>query len=188
MSLGRTSKLNVLRESPLDHCAAGPPTAAAEAGPSVPNRWIASRYNVQTTTADGRLIVWNTLRGSISAFRSEQRDKVRSLLTRRGCEGKPEGIIGYLRDRGYLLEDGANEYRMFQSAFGHQHYRQDMLELILLSSEDCNFRCQYCYEDFARGTMKPDVRENIKRLVQKKLPGRFSGRSLPSIPWAFIVI
>lgn len=172
MSLGRSSSFHILQESPLDHRAVTPAPARPEPPPSpLPQRWIASRYNVQTTTEDGRLIVWNTFRGSISTFRPELRDTIRALLTRRGCEGKPEGYIGYLRDRGYLLAAGTNEYRLFQSAFGHQHYRQDMLELTLLSSEDCNFRCQYCYEDFARGTMDPAVRENVKKLLAKRLPG-----------------
>ena len=50
------------------------------------------------------------------------------------------------------------------------HYRQDVLELILLASEDCNFRCTYCYEDFQRGTMLPSVREGVKKMVERRAP------------------
>ena len=39
-----------------------------------------------------------------------------------------------------------------------------------MASEDCNFRCKYCYEEFARGTMLPEVREAIKKNVIKRLP------------------
>jgi uncharacterized protein len=52
---------------------------------------------------------------------------------------------------------------------GQQHYSTDALELFLLASEDCNFRCVYCYEDFPRGTMLPEVRERVKKLVGNKI-------------------
>jgi uncharacterized protein len=54
--------------------------------------------------------------------------------------------------------------------FGRQHYREDRLELILLASEDCNFRCRYCYEDFPRGTMEPGVRAGVQRLLASRVP------------------
>ncbi len=171
MPAGLSSKFDILRESPLDHHLPPPKETPSEAAVSSSSRWVASRYNIQTQTEDNRFIVWNTFRGTMSVFPAEQRDAVKSLLTKRGGEGSLKGLVGYLYDRGYLIPEGTDEYRLFQHAFGHQHYRQDALELILLSSEDCNFRCQYCYEDFARGTMKPQVRESIKKLVKQRLPG-----------------
>jgi uncharacterized protein len=71
--------------------------------------------------------------------------------------------------RGYLVSRGTDELRKVRYLSGEQHYRNDVLELILLASEDCNFRCTYCYEDFRRGTMKPAVRAGVKRLVQNRL-------------------
>ncbi len=38
-----------------------------------------------------------------------------------------------------------------------------------MASEDCNFRCKYCYEEFARGTMLPEVREAIKKHATKAI-------------------
>lgn len=158
---------NILQHSPHD---LGP---VKEMHPNLPVvlRWVPSRYNVRATTADGQLVLWNTYTGKISVFKAHQIGPVVNLLSRRGFESKPEGMVKYLYQRGYLVKEGTDEYRRIQLAFGQQQYRTDRLELILLASEDCNFRCQYCYEDFARGTMLPDVREGVKRLVQKKLPG-----------------
>ncbi len=42
------------------------------------------------------------------------------------------------------------------------------LELIILPTEKCNFRCTYCYEDFEIGRMKPDVVNGIKALITKR--------------------
>jgi len=45
------------------------------------------------------------------------------------------------------------------------------LNLILLSTEQCNFRCSYCYEDFAIGRMAPDVVAGVKRLIDRRIDG-----------------
>lgn len=44
-------------------------------------------------------------------------------------------------------------------------FSNKFLELILFITEQCNFRCKYCYEDFAIGRMKPDVISGVKNLV-----------------------
>jgi uncharacterized protein len=158
--------LTVLPKSPLD--SEPPRPEIAIPGTS---RWVPSRYNVRATMEDGRLILWNSLNGSLSVFKTEQAERVRLLLRKTGIDSQPNGMAKYLFDRGFLIKDGLNEYRQVQLAFGQQHYRTDILQLILLASEDCNFRCQYCYEDFARGTMQPEVRESIKRLLTKRIGG-----------------
>ena len=51
-----------------------------------------------------------------------------------------------------------------------QSLRDDVLHLILLPTEKCNFRCTYCYEDFAVGKMAPATVQGIKRLLQRRIP------------------
>ena len=91
------------------------------------------------------------------------------MLSQIGFDSVKNGICGYLVDRGYLVLADSDELRKVQYAAGIEHYRSDVLELILLASEDCNFRCTYCYEHFKRGTMQPHVREGIKHLVNNRL-------------------
>lgn len=44
------------------------------------------------------------------------------------------------------------------------------LHLILLPTEKCNFRCTYCYEDFAIGRMRAAVANGVKRLLETRVP------------------
>jgi len=175
MPAGVSSKFNILQQSP--HDLLPPENPKPQDGSKT--RWVASRYNVRATTEDGRLLLWNTFKGTMSVFKPEQKSSIEQLLTRRGFEARPLGMIKYLYDRGFLVKEGTDEYRRFQLGFGEQHYRTDRLELFLLASEDCNFRCQYCYEDFARGTMQPGVRTGVKNLVRKAA----SRLSTLSIAW-----
>ena len=43
------------------------------------------------------------------------------------------------------------------------------LSLILFPTEKCNFRCTYCYEDFAIGRMSADTIAGIKNLVRGRI-------------------
>jgi uncharacterized protein len=166
MSLGLTQKFNILQQSPHDFA----PPAEPELNQDGVMSWVPSRFNVRATTEDGRLVLWNSYKGTMSVFGAGQKATIENLLRQRGFEARSQGIVRYLFLRGFIVKRGTNEYRRVQLGFGQQHYRNDVLELILLASEDCNFRCQYCYEDFARGTMQPAVRNGIKNLLLKRLP------------------
>jgi uncharacterized protein len=43
------------------------------------------------------------------------------------------------------------------------------LELIIFPTEQCNFRCVYCYEDFALGRMAPEVVQGIRSLLDRRV-------------------
>ncbi|MEA3060336.1 MAG: uncharacterized protein QOJ94_117 [Sphingomonadales bacterium] len=43
-------------------------------------------------------------------------------------------------------------------------------QLIILPTEKCNFRCTYCYEDFAIGKMKEPVIAGIERFMDRRIP------------------
>lgn len=177
MTLRLAEKFDILRRSPHDASPSPEPESKDTALEVV--SWVPSRYNVRAKTTDGKLVLWNTYHATLTVFQPEQREAIEALLSPKGFDAREEGAVEYLARRGYLLPAGTNEFLRFQLAFGQQHYRSDHLRLILLSSEDCNFRCTYCYEKFAHGTMLPWVRSGIKNLVRERLPGL---RSL-SVSW-----
>jgi uncharacterized protein len=163
------TEIDIKKVSPLDSLEA-PQLDLVQIKPLATKlQWEASRYNLRTTAQDGSYVLWNSYTGAICVIKPEQRLGVQALL-KEGYTGEPKGVVKYLSDNGFMVPKGTNEYRKVQLAFGQQHYRQNIFELILLASEDCNFRCNYCYEDFARGTMLPSVREGVKKLVERKAP------------------
>lgn len=133
-------------------------------------RWIPSRFNARTVGDDGRLILWNTLSGTISVFRPADRERVLASLSAVGVAAPLDKTGEYLSRRGFLVQDDVNELDLFRYRYGKEQYRNDALQLILLASEDCNFRCVYCYEKFKNGTMLPDVRQGVRALVLRRAP------------------
>jgi uncharacterized protein len=163
-----TDDKDLLRKSPLD----SQPTNIVkliQLKSAKSKQWVASRFNAKITTDKDETILWNSYTGAVNAFTPEHRATLNELLSRDGFTGELNGLAKYLHERGFLVAHATDEYRRFQLQFGQQQYREDILELILLASEDCNFRCIYCYEDFQHGTMLPSVRNKIKKLVENRV-------------------
>jgi uncharacterized protein len=158
--------------SPLDRAprAAGAAPGLVQLRATPRARMVPSRFNARTVGDDGRLILWNTLSGALSVFQPRHRERVVAALARGGVREPLGRVADYLRRRGYLVREGVNELEQFRYRFARQHWRQDALQLILLASEDCNFRCVYCYERFLNGTMEPGVRAGVRRLVEERAP------------------
>lgn len=132
--------------------------------------YVPSRFNARSTINDGTLVLYNSYSGAISGFPATSRAEVENLLHKEGFRGSLEGLSQYLYERGYLIEAGTNELNRARLLFGNLQYRQDRLEFILLPSEECNFRCTYCYETFPRGTMEPWVRGSVISLFERRAP------------------
>ncbi|XUW93347.1 radical SAM protein (plasmid) [Burkholderia sp. M6-3] len=47
---------------------------------------------------------------------------------------------------------------------------EKILSLIVMPTEKCNFRCTYCYEDFAHGKMSAQTIESVKLLIRRRVP------------------
>jgi uncharacterized protein len=49
--------------------------------------------------------------------------------------------------------------------------RNDVLRLVLLPTEKCNFRCTYCYEAFLIGRMSSSTIQGIRRFIDRRVRG-----------------
>ena len=168
---------SILWESPHDKAYPENSMSCPDKQVAEDEAWVPSRFNVRAVTEDGGILLWNTLSGSMSLFKPGQAGRIKGLLARKGHGATGDPFAKYLYDRGFLVKQSSDELSKFRYYFGQQHYRDDVLQLILMSSEDCNFRCKYCYEKFARGTMLPWVRRGIKNFVEKKA-GRLRNLSI----------
>lgn len=61
-----------------------------------------------------------------------------------------------------------NELDEFELAFSRAATNR-ALELVILPTEQCNFRCVYCYEDFAVGRMSAATVAAVKQLLARRL-------------------
>jgi uncharacterized protein len=73
-----------------------------------------------------------------------------------------------MSDRAYVTAADA-ESATFAGQF-RRAWAPDVMELTVLPTERCNFRCTYCYEDFKIGRMSLDTVRGVKALVERRAP------------------
>jgi uncharacterized protein len=73
-----------------------------------------------------------------------------------------------MSDRAYIASTDT-ESGTYAGQF-RRGWAPDVMELTILPTERCNFRCTYCYEDFKIGRMSPETVQGVKTLVERRAP------------------
>ncbi len=129
--------------------------------------YIPSRFNALSHTDDGGVVLFNSYTGAITHFNEEEKQSAISALKRTGIALLENHIHKDLFRDGFLISGDVDEKKRAQ--YLHQSlHRTDLLHLIIMPTESCNFRCTYCYETFERGKMKRSVINSLKAFVQEK--------------------
>ncbi|WP_273837314.1 radical SAM/SPASM domain-containing protein [Guptibacillus sedimenti] len=131
------------------------------------DHWMSSRYTIQSKEEDGSLYLSNTYSGAFINVPPKHVTSVKNIL-KNGYDGELEGLPKILAHRGFIVKETTNE--LFRARMLHEiaGRKNDTLQLIFLVTEQCNFRCTYCYEKFEKGKMTKEVRESIKKYVRNK--------------------
>lgn len=132
-------------------------------------KWVPSRFNA-IAEDNHRLILYNSYTGAIGEVPWEARDFVRHAL-KNGIEAqKLEGILEDLVAGGFLIPAEDDELQRASGLYQSLRPPTGLLHLILMPTEECNFRCVYCYETFKLKKMLEPVRRGVKLFVQRQAP------------------
>ncbi len=143
-------------------------------------KWKLSNYTVVLKCeSSGDAIFHNSFMGAVARVPGDKFAAIENLI---GKEIREADLnLDPLRD---LCENGF----FFPCDIDEQKFVLDMLareiaaarfNMILLPHEDCNFRCEYCYETHQRGKMESDVILGLKALAAAKAK---EGRNV-SVSW-----
>lgn len=132
------------------------------------DQYVASRFISLSFDDDGSLIVHSARTGSVGVVEPKQAETARRALLPGVVTNAPlEGILADLADGGLLVQRDLDEAQLVHSSY-LRRYDHSTLHLIILPTEDCNFRCVYCYESFLRGEMPVEIRDGIRRFVERQ--------------------
>jgi len=134
-----------------------------------PRTYKASRFNAHTIAPDGTLVLYNSFTGHRCGIPPHLAETATRHLSQVGILGPLDKVGEYLRKKGYIVDESIDENARHDVRYSRYQFRTDMLELILLPSEECNFRCVYCSQEFKRDNMLPEVREGVRNLVLQRI-------------------
>ena len=130
--------------------------------------YIPSKFNFYYHRTNGELLMYNSAVGTDSLIRvtPEKAEYILSII-KNGTDGD-SADIQTLYKHGYIISPYTNEeslkrYRIMEQVMDNS------LHLILLPTEQCNFRCKYCYETFKKGKMSETVQQSIIKYVRKNI-------------------
>lgn len=132
------------------------------------NEYIPSRYISLSHQSDGAVVVHCSRTGAIGTVEANQAEAARRFLVRDTVSTRDDHpIINDLIAGGFLIPRGLDEEALQFHQYARR-YVDKSLHLIIMPTEQCNFRCVYCYEEFKRPQMRSDVVTGIKRLVDSE--------------------
>lgn len=124
-----------------------------------------SRFNSLAHREDGSLLLFNSRTGAFGLIDASDVSRATDAL-RAGTWTDPaeNRIVHDLHSAGFLVESRDFEERHVEVQY-REKYGEQYLHLILMPTEQCNFRCVYCYEEFKRGTMEQSVQDGLVTFV-----------------------
>lgn len=131
-------------------------------------QWKPSRFNAQSETDDGGLMLYNSYTGAIASISAAERNQVLDWLKPSAPVPEPAPpLFAGLTEQGFLVPAETDELR--RALFLHQSmHAQDSMHLVLMVTEACNFRCNYCYESFPRSSMREEVIRGLEAYMTER--------------------
>ncbi|MFZ1082123.1 MAG: radical SAM protein [Candidatus Kryptoniota bacterium] len=74
-----------------------------------------------------------------------------------------------LKDGQFIIPEELNEIPDYIESFNTRQRTTDRTSLIVLPTEECNFRCVYCYENFLKPQMSEETQDALKKYLTKTM-------------------
>ena len=99
-----------------------------------------------------------------------------------------ERVSKRLEELGFLISKQLDEFQVATGKKILSDIKNNYLELIIMPTEKCNFRCVYCYENFEKPEMSEENQNALIEFVKRQLPnhkglsiGWFGGEPLLAV-------
>lgn len=135
-------------------------------------KYKVSSFNYISPCLDGTLRLYNSMNGMNSLLMVDRllKDDVLSVLNGTlPVDVIPEYVKAALIHHGYLVPENKDEDYAVKIKMAETVLDDKYLNLIIMPTEQCNFRCKYCYETFEKGKMTKETQDSIIKYVQKNI-------------------
>ena len=107
-----------------------------------------SKYNYFYKDEQGDYLMCNFFKGtdSFCKINNKNIDRFNEVINRKNILlNREDKFISYLYEKGYLIDEKIDEEFRVKSMY-YNTVMGDGYSLTIMPTEQCNFRCKYCYE------------------------------------------
>lgn len=128
-----------------------------------------SKYNHFIPYSDDQHIAYNALTNSLALIDKTKLESYYAFCN----DGKQleEDFVADLRKGMFLLNDDLNEQNILRHKLFNSRYNSDYLALTIAPTNDCQFRCVYCYEKdvIKNDYMTEGVQDKLVELLKSRI-------------------
>lgn len=122
-------------------------------------------FMISKRQPDGTVVIYHTLRTSLATMTEEAFNMVFM-----NHDFSDEDLVGWLRKLGFLIDDDLDEVGIIER-FREEDTSKDSQVVTIFSTNDCNARCYYCFEEgLERESMSVSTANQIVSFIVKKCP------------------
>lgn len=131
--------------------------------------WKCSKYTSLIKPFESKdLLLHNSFMGAVAIIPANYSKYLKNAITlgipQSELDGNP---LKELCDGGFFVPSEIDEEKVVTEILIRER-DWFSFSMIILPHENCNFRCQYCYEKFEKGKMNADIKNGLKILVDHK--------------------
>ena len=127
-----------------------------------------SKYNLLTYDIDNNILVVNTLENKFVKIIGNNKEYISDLLKRQKNEKKEIEKYSFLYKNHFVIKETVEEKKIADLRYHELVYSNNILELTIIPTDACNFRCQYCYqEERDNYTMTEATADKILLFIKK---------------------
>lgn len=123
-----------------------------------------SRFNILVDKTPDYALIFNSFSRGFVELEKDVYQKFDALKL-----DSNDQIAKELKKGFFLLDDDVDEDKVLQARNRVSRYKGYRLGLLILPTLNCNFSCEYCFEDKQRGFMSPDVEQSIVGFIKSRV-------------------
>ncbi|MEQ8763733.1 MAG: SPASM domain-containing protein [Planctomycetota bacterium] len=135
----------------------------------------ASRYNRLFQTSDGTWLAFNSWSTALAEIEPENLDFLRALLAEPDTtpcdDDEKRAMREALVDAHFLVHSDEDELTTLKADLLRDRFSKERLDLTIAPTMNCNFRCDYCFEEHLKVTMSKPVAEALVKWTDERLQG-----------------
>ncbi|MBE6798264.1 MAG: radical SAM protein [Ruminococcaceae bacterium] len=129
-----------------------------------------SKYSFFVEKENGNYIAYSSLSGSVVHLHEEKYiEMLKSVLNRDSFEYEDNDFFNILTDNQIFVDENTDESLLVRHLYEEYINRSDKLEIMLIVTRQCNFRCVYCGQPHVDEKMDSSDYQAILMFIENKL-------------------